>query len=375
LFAVVGRKKGVIAFLVLWGALVVLSVSLDAFGKRQMRIAKQFISDQCFAQAGTRIQSALPEVPRQIVIRADPGLRPGAQNSLGTYIPDQGLGSHVSRVHQFPEPRQSDAAYVDIVKFQESIDGGGHWWFQGLRTTVTDWRGRVIATQIDVARGSSWCLGEDPPASIDKFLEGALGRPVGFIRASESATRRRPVYSPLGTTGKLQSGRFDEGAHERLEGMDAARQKMAQLPPVAECVLRDDARGRAAYCLDGTTDENVIELGAIAAIHILSDSWLTILRGTSDTDNLDSLTMVERSMRGAVLQTWHVRFPRIENPERGNRFVVRNVASNGRRITIEMLVHSNFSLDDGPDRPVRRWHENKLEVSADLELPLLRRAS
>jgi len=369
LFVLVGRAKGAIAFVAILLALFAWGQYDEHQRRHAAHKAREFVSNTCFSTAGNVQFKVFPSPPSRVLVHADSQLSPGAVNPLGAQIAASIPMPSVTFVGRFEELREADAAYVEITTIEDEIKGAGPWRLLGLKTVVSDSSGEVVAVQTDFRRQYGWCLGEEPPQSIDRFVQSVLGRPVGLAYRKDKESDKVPVLSPRGQAKSLEDGTFHESVLPRMGGgKDEIQRKFSRLPPGANCSL-DEARifEETVVCLAGSARENQLNLRDLGAVYQHSSSWLSLSTRASDFDHFDSLDIDERTPEGALLHKWHVRFQPVDVAGLGG-MAIRNVAMKGRLLTADVVYGRNVAWvgQAGGNNPMKEWFEHKIEISVNL---------
>lgn len=359
LFILIGGLKGFVIFLVIFAGFMLYANIDHILARQSSRDARKTISDACLREAGN-VGTKLPYAPDRILVRVAEELTGGGRgwhpHLLSTNHPADG----VEFITVLTSKKTPNEVYVDISGIHNPIKGADGWYVNGIQTTVFDATGKVVAQQTDYTRDYGWCLGAAPPESIERFLRSVIGRPIGLSQYRDGSMYAAPVFSPIGSVSATQNGRFYETPHQALLNSTYQRKwKAALLPSYSDCHLRDH---EFVICRNGTDEQNSIDLSELSSIYEMPNTWISIMNRTSDSKNIDSLTIVERAKIGAVLQTWHIRFPRINDKQHADfaGFDVRGVAVKGRQFTADLV----FSHQMGKDS---EWFENLAKVSIELD--------
>jgi hypothetical protein len=336
LFVLIGRLKGAVAFFVMLGALWLLGAWDSYQVARRRSETRTFVAEQCFAAGQTRIAGRFAQPPRLIVVASDPELSPGSDRPalLHESLPNSSEEPGVIFLRTLPTTRDPQAGYVEIRMLRRPGSPAGIWSAEGLRVTVTDGTGRVMGERTDFVREFGWCLGERPFVGIGKFLRVVLGRPVGVEPEERQALAAPVVISPRGRAGPLEKGRFHK----------------AQLTDTA-------AKSHRAYDLR----MQVVSFRS-------EDAEWTVSKRASDSRYFDSMDLDERSLDGALLRRWHLRFPPTNVGEHGGAFEVRNAAVRGRVLTADVLFDrkvESTATKNGP-KVLSEWFGIKIPVTAIL---------
>lgn len=359
LLILIGRLKGFVIFLVIFAGFMFFANIDQLLTHQSSRDARKTISDACLREAGN-VGTKLPYAPDRILVRvAEEFTGKGTgwrQHLIFTNHPADGVEFITVRTSK----KTTNEVYVDISGVHNPIKGADGWYVHGIQTTVFDATGKVVAQQTDYVRDYGWCLGAEPPESIERFLRSVIGKPIGLSQYRDGSMYAAPVFSPIGSISATQNGRFHEIPRQAGESKSNQMKRKADLlPSYSDCHFRND---EFAICRNGTEEQNSIKLSKLSSIYEMPNTWISIMNGTSDIKNIDSLTIVERTKLGAVLQTWHIRFPRINDKQHADfaDFNVRGVAVTGRQFTADLV----FSRQMGKDS---EWFENLAKVSIELD--------
>lgn len=364
LFLLIGRGKGLIAFIVLFGTFLFWAQFNDWLRVARASTAREVLSQICLRDAGVT-GSPLSYKPERIYVQIDERLRPSAQNRLWLSVSPPREAPGIEYIDTIPLKLDPASGYVQIAVLQEKIDGAKGWFVDGVQTTVKDGAGAIRAKHIDYKRDYGWCLGGSPPWSIERFLQSHVSIPVRLTTSVPHSTDQLPILSPAGTMTAVERGHFSASTRAQFAGEEGVmKAKLALLPDSADCHYQKGVGSEYfAICRQGTSEENKIDLARLSAIHKFGTTWVGFFNDHSDAMFFDSFSVVERSAEGAIVGRWYVRLPPIESRENGT-FELRNIVFSGRRFTANLVF--GRKIESADSKSYKEWYEYQTTVSAEL---------
>ena len=315
LFAAFGGKRAAKRYVAVWGVLFLGFVAWmqvnDHLNRRHALVAFRTEAKRCLSDAGE--SGRQPQFqPERVFVLLDPKLSDSGISRLGR---KDSPPENVVYVSDFPSPRPSRSAFVQIVHVLEPIPDAPDWWFNGYRALLSDSDQKVFASRFDFKRrGWFWCLGGQPSVDIDRFVEHYLGTAIGLRFTARAVGWSAPTYSPLGVLSSFRS--YPRESAEESQTTQAVG--LPQIPLKSLCARAPHVRpeDRSRRCAPNTDAATGFDLNDSMHARSLPDGWLLLRTQSYDPESLDSLDVDRYDADDRLVARWHVRFPAIPTPPR-----------------------------------------------------------
>ncbi|MFN7693000.1 MAG: hypothetical protein ACK5O3_03010 [Burkholderiales bacterium] len=335
----IARGKGFLAVVILF---VAGFVALAIWGGLESRKSKQEQAAERAAIQSACYEKALRDVPAQPVAATRIVIR---HQAAGIEWLDREMTRErlealplLELVPEFPLERSPDSLYVDLKLFRVAIEGAGANGLLGASAEVTDAKGRQVARINDYyLHGRYWCLGDQWPQTLEKFLSEVSGADINVSKEVRKAFAQVPAYSPRAQVLSDETGSFPIEFSRKNAAGSWLPSRVLSMQDAGACKLRTTTEKDIWVCQAGTPDETLVYSGA-PWTHWRGDGvWLS---GASDYRDRFGATqwILERRTDGVVQAVWNLRLP----PGSLDSWSVAGMVLKGRRL--ELTLHSQQQL-------------------------------